>query len=357
MPVQQPSPCLVPYPCDPERDKLSAQSVKGIRMRRRDFIAGLGGVAAWPMVARAQQPAVPVVGFLHNAPSREWEPMAAAWRKGLNESGYAEGRNVTIEYRWAEGQYDRLPALAADLVRRQAAVIFVGSPAAIIAAKAASATIPIVFSMGEDPVKEGFVASLNRPGGNITGISHFANQLAGKRLGLLRDIVPKAAAFAFLVNPNNPNAEPDTKDIQTAADTIGQQLMVLTASTERDLELAFMAIVQQRVGALLVGIDGNFLLGHRGQIAKLALRHSIPTMYDRREFPAAGGLMSYGTDRAESYRQGGIYTGRVLKGEKPADLPVVQSTKFEFVINLKTAKALGLTIPPGLLAIADEVIE
>jgi putative ABC transport system substrate-binding protein len=326
-------------------------------MRRREFIAGLGGAVAWPLAARAQQPALPVVGFLNNTLSREWEPLTAAWRKGLNESGYAEGRNVAIEYRWAEGQYDRLPALAADLVRRQTAVIFAGSPPAIHAAKAASATIPIVFSIGEDPVKEGFVASLNRPGGNITGISHFANQLAGKRLGLLRDIVPKAAAFAFLVNPSNPNAEPDTKDVQAAAATIGRQLIVLPASTERDLELAFMAIVQQSVGALLVGVDGTFLFEHREQIAKLALRHAIPTMYDRREFPAAGGLMSYGADRMESYRQGGIYTGRVLKGEKPADLPVVQSIRFQFAINLTTAKALGIEVPPGLLAIADEVIE
>jgi putative ABC transport system substrate-binding protein len=329
----------------------------GNHIRRREFITLLGGAAAWPLDARAQQPAMPVVGFLNNAPSREWAPLAAAWRKGLNESGYAEGRNVAIEYRWAEGQYDRLPALAADLVRHKVAVIFAGSPPAILAAKAASATIPIVFSMGEDPVKEGFVASMSRPGGNITGFSHFANQLAGKRIGLLRDIVPKAAAFALLVNPNNPNGEADTKDVQAAADTIGRQLIVLTASTERDLELAFMAIVQQRVGALLVGVDGNFLLGHRDQIAKLALRHAIPTMYDRREFPAAGGLMSYGTDRVESYRQGGIYTGRVLKGEKPADLPVQQATKFEFIINLKTAKALRLEIPPGVLAIVDEVIE
>ena len=327
-------------------------------MRRREFIKGIGGSAvAWPLAAHAQQPAMPVVGFLHTALSREWEPMVAAWRKGLNESGYVEGRNVAIEYRWAEGQHDRLPALAADLVRHKVAVIFAGSPPAIRAAKAASATIPIVFSMGEDPVKEGFVASLSRPSGNITGFSHFANQLIGKRLGLLRDIVPKAAAFAFLVNPSNPNAGPDTKDVRAAADAIGRQLIVLPASTERGLESAFMAIVQQRVGALLVGIDANFLLGHREQIAKLALRYAIPTMYDRPEFPAAGGLMSYGTDRLESYRQGGIYTGRILKGEKPADLPVQQPTKFELVINLKTAKALGLTIPETLLATADEVIQ
>jgi putative ABC transport system substrate-binding protein len=327
-------------------------------MKRRQFITLLGGAAvSRPLAARAQQPPIPTIGFLNHGLSGESAPLVAGFRRGLNESGYVEGRSVTISYRWAEGQFDRLPALAKDIVESGVAVIFAGSPPAVMAAKAASASIPIVFSMGEDPVSEGLVASFNRPGGNVTGFTHFANQLVGKRLGLLRDIAPKAAVLAFLVNPNNPNAELDTKEVQAAADAIGLQLKVLTAGTEGDLAMAFGAIAQQRAGALLVGVDGTFLFPHREQVAALALRHAVPAMYDRREFPAAGGLMSYGTDRVDAYRQGGIYVGRILKGARPADLPVQQATKFEFVINLKTAKALGLEIPSGMLAIADEVIE
>jgi ABC-type uncharacterized transport system substrate-binding protein len=327
-------------------------------MRRRDFITLLGGAAAaWPLSARAQQPATPVIGFLNHAPARDFGSLVAGFHRGLNEIGYAEGRNVTIEYRWAEGQFDRLPALAADLVSRRVALIFAGSPPAVRAARAASATMPIIFSMGEDPEKEGLVASLNQPGSAITGYSHFANQLFAKRLGLLSEIAPAAAAFAFLVNPNNPNAGPDTKDVQAAAQALGRRLEILTATTEHDVEAAFAAIVQKQVGALVVGVDGALLLPQREQIAALAARHAVAAIYDRREFPEAGGLMSYGTDRVEAYRQGGIYVGRVLRGENPADLPVQRATKFEFVINLKTAKALGLNVPPALLAIATEVIE
>jgi ABC-type uncharacterized transport system substrate-binding protein len=327
-------------------------------MRRREFITLLGGAAVgWPLAARAQQPALPVIGFLNHGLSGESAALVVGFRQGLNETGYVEGRSVAIDYRWAEGQFDRLPALAKDLVEAGVAVIFAGSPPAVLAAKAVSATIPIVFSMGEDPVSEGLVASFNRPGGNVTGFTHFANQLVGKRLGLLRDIAPKPAALAFLVNPNNPNAELDTKEVHSAADAIGLQLKVLTAATEHDLEIAFGGIAQQRVGALLVGVDGTFLFSHREQVAALALRHAVPTMYDRREFPAAGGLMSYGADRVDAYRHAGIYVGRILKGARPADLPVQQANKFEFVINAKTARALALTIPPGVLAIADDVIE
>jgi putative tryptophan/tyrosine transport system substrate-binding protein len=324
--------------------------------KRREFIAGLGSAAAWPLAARAQQPGMPVVGFLGQGTAAASQSRLVAVRQGLSEVGYVEGRNVAIESRFAEGQFDRLPALAADLVRHRVAVIVANGPPPARAARAQSDTIAIVFGMGEDPVKEGLVASLNRTGGNITGVSNFANRLLGKRMGLLWEIVPDATTLALLVNPNNPNAEPDIKDAQASADALGRQLEVLTAKTESDLDGAFAAIVQRQVGGLLVGID-TFFEVNREQLAALALRHGIPAVYPRRDYPDAGGLMSYEASTAEMYRQVGIYTGRILKGEKPADLPVQQATKFEFVINLKTAKAQGITIPPGMLALADEVIE
>ena len=327
-------------------------------MKRRTFIAGLCGAAvAAPLASRAQQRAMPVIGFLNHGPAREYAQRVTGFHRGLNETGYVEGRNVTVEYRWAEGRFDRLPALAADLVARRVALIYAGSPPAVRAARAASATMPIVFTMGEDPVTEGLVASLNRPGANITGFSHFANQLFGKRLGLMSEVAPTAAAFGFLVNPSNPNADPDQKEGLAAAQALGRRFEVFTATTERDLETAFAAMVQKQIGALIVGVDGALFLGQREKIAALAARYAIAAIYEQREFPAAGGLMSYGSDRIEAYRQGGIYVGRVLKGEKPADLPVQRATKFEFVINLKTARALGLNIPPGIHALADEVIE
>jgi putative ABC transport system substrate-binding protein len=321
-------------------------------IRRRQFITLLGSAAAWPLAARAQQRALPVVGFLGLGATE----VPAAFRKGLAEAGFVEGRNVAIEFRSAQNEVDRLPELAADLVRRRVDAIIAGSPPAARAAKAATASIPIVFSMGEDPVKEGIVPSLNRPGGNVTGVSDFSNQLAAKRLGLLHDTMPRAAVLALLVNPTNPNAEPDTKDAQAAANALGLELRVLTASTEHELEATFTTIVQRRVGALLVGID-PFFRNRPELLVTLASRYAVPALYERRDFAAAGGLMSYGTDPSEASRQTGIYVGRILKGAKPGDLPVQQSTKFELVINLRTAKALGLTIPPGVFAIADEVIE
>jgi putative ABC transport system substrate-binding protein len=325
-------------------------------LQRREFIAGLGGAAAWPIAAQAQRPAMPVIGFLAFASANALVSRDVAFRQGLKETGFVEGQNVTTEYRWAQNQFDRLPALAADLVRRQVSVIVANGSPSVLAAKAQTKTIPIVFAVGEDPVKEGLVASLNLPAGNITGFSFFSNQLFGKRLALLHEIVPKATAVALLVNPNNPNAAPDAKDGQAAADALGLQFHVLTASTVANLETAFAVIMQRQIGALLVGIDGLFN-ENREQLAALVARHGIPAIYDRRDFPAAGGLMSYGASNTDQYRQVGVYTGRILKGEKPADLPVQQATKFEFVINLKTAKALGLTVPPTLIARADEVIE
>ena len=329
-------------------------------MRRREFIAALGGASAASFVllpaARAQQPAMPIVGFLA-APSPPYTQNVAALRQGLKEAGYVEGQNLAIEYRWAEGQHDRLPALAADLVGRRVAVIATfGGVAPALAAKAATSTIPIVFNIGGDPVEYGLVPSLNRPGGNVTGVSFLSVALAAKRLALLHELVPTAKVIGLLNNQNNPNAAIVMKNLEEPARTLGLRLHVQHASTERDISAAFASFVQQQVGAIFIDAD-QFLLVRRAQIATLAIRHALPGIYSNPEHARAGGLMSYGSNALEAYRQAGIYTGRILKGEKPADLPVVQSAKFEFIINLTTAKALGLEVSPKLLALADEVIE
>ena len=326
-------------------------------MRRRDFISLFGIAAAWPLAARAQRPpSKPVIGFLNSGSREALAHPVAAFHQGLSESGYVEGQNVTIEYHWAEGSYDQLPALATDLVRHQVDVIFAGAPPAVLAAKAATSTIPIVFTSGGDPVELGLVSSLNRPGANVTGVSFLVNELAGKRLQLLRELVPTAAVIGFLANLSRRSSESETKDAQRAAQRLGVQLRVLSASTEREIDAAFESFVEQQVNALMIGTD-PFFLTRRDQLLALVARLAIPTMYNLRDYVVAGGLMSYAPSLTEVYRQAGVYVAKILKGAKPMELPVMQPTKFDLVINLKTAKALGLAIPSGVLAIADEVIE
>ena len=316
-----------------------------------------GAAAAWPLTVRAQQQPMPVVGFLNAASPGPLRQQVAAFREGLKESDYVEGRNVAVEYRWAEGQYDRLPALVADLVRQQVSVIVSGGGApAVLAAKAATTTIPIVFSLGADPVGLGVVASLNRPGGNITGVYQFTSGLEAKRLGLLHEMIPKATPIAVLVNPNFADAESQLRDLQEAAARLEVQLVIVRANAESDFDAAFSTLVRQRAAALLV-CGSPFFNIRREQLVVLAARHAVPAIFEWRDFAAAGGLMSYGTSLADAYRQVGVYAGQILRGAKPADLPVVQSTKFELVINLSTAKALGIEVSPTLSARADEVIE
>jgi putative tryptophan/tyrosine transport system substrate-binding protein len=325
-------------------------------MRRREFITLLGGAATWPLAAHAQQPALPVIGFLSTGAPDTFAHLVAPFRQGLSEAGYVEGRNVAIEYRWAEGQYDRLPVMVSELLRRDVAVIAALSTPSALAAKTATTMIPIVFGVSEDPVQLGLVASIARPGGNATGVSYLLSELGAKQLGLLRELVPAASRFGLLVNPNNENSEAITGDLKAAAATIGVEIDVVRATDSREIEEAFVALIRDKVHALVVGTD-PFFYSRRVQLTTLATRHALPTIYNVRAYAEAGGLISYGTSPTEAFRQMGVYTARILKGEKPIDLPVVQSTKFDFVINLPTARALGLTIPPMLLARADDVIE
>jgi len=326
-------------------------------MQRRGLIVGVAATAAaWPIALRAQQKAMPVIGYLHPSSSAAVESNVAAFRQGLSDAGYVEGQNVAIEYRWAEGRYDRLPALAAELVGRKVDVIVASGVPAARAAKNATTTIPIVFHMGDDPVAAGLVASLARPDGNLTGTSLLNVELIGKRFELLSELVPQAGVIAVLVNPNGPQTERVTRNAQEAARTTGRQLFILKASTESDIDAAFAALVQRQAGGLLVGAD-PFLLNRRDQLVALPSRYAVPTIYHSREFADAGGLISYGLSITAAYRQDAVYAGRILEGEKPADLPVQQPTKFELVINLKTARTLGLAVPQSLLQRADEVIE
>jgi putative ABC transport system substrate-binding protein len=325
---------------------------------RRKFLATLlGAAAAWPLAARAQQPAMPVIGYLHSGSSAPYAHLVAAFRQSLKEAGYVEGENVAIEYRWAEGHYDRLPALAAELVGRHVALIVAqGGDPPVLAAKSATATIPVVFTISSDPVRLGIVGSLNRPGGNVTGFWPYTSLLGTKRLELMRQLLPANASIAVLVNPDNPNADLDVTELQNAARTLGQSITFVRARSEPEVNAVFATLGERRASALLVNTD-PFFLARRDQFVSLAARNGMPAIYAQREFVAAGGLISYGASLADAYRQVGIYAGRILKGEKPADLPIVQPTKFEMAINLKTAKSLGLDIPPTVLAIADEVIE
>jgi putative tryptophan/tyrosine transport system substrate-binding protein len=325
-------------------------------MKRREFVTLLGGATAWPIAARAQQSAMPVIGVLGSATAGEWAPSVAAFLRGLSESGFAEGRDVAIEYRWAENQYDRLPSLAIELVHRQVSVIAALTTPSAIAAKAATATIPIVFTTIADPVQIGLVTSLNRPGGNLTGFSFLNVEIGPKLVELLHEVVPAATMVAALINPTNPNADAWSAGLQAAARTLGLEINVLKASTEHDIDVAFATLISRRVGGLII-VNDVFIITRGEQLAALALRHRMPTIFQTRASVVAGGLMSYAGSASDAYRQAGVYTGRVLKGEKPADLPVQQTTKVELIINLKTAKTLNLDVPPTLLARADEVIE
>ena len=324
-------------------------------MRRRQFLGIVGGAAAWPIAARAQQTAVPVVGFLRSTSLADSGHFAASFRQGLKEAGFVEGQNVATELRFAEGRSNRLPELVADLLQKPVAVIVANNPAAVVA-KAATTTVPIIFITGSDPVRDGLVASLSRPGGNITGVVFFVGELGTKRLELLRQLVPGVKTIGVLVNPNTPETETERNDLLAASVKIGQQLSILDVGSDREIENAFATLVQRGAGAALIGA-GPFLTSHRQQLVALAARSRLPTMYPLREFVADGGLMSYGASITEAYRQAGVYAGQILKGEKPAALPVMQSTKFEFVLNLKTARTLDLKVPPALIALADEVIE
>lgn len=326
-------------------------------MRRREFILLLGGVVVLrPLAAGAQQSPVPLVGFVNSSSAQAQALVATAFRRGLEENGFFEGKNVLIESRWADGQYNRLPELIGDLINRNVAIIMAGGPPAAQAAKKATSTIPIVFTTGDDPVQAGLVSSINRPGGNVTGVHVFFSELESKKLGLLREVLPNANVIAAIVNPTFPSANSQTKELQTAANKLGQRIQIVNASSEHDLDAAFASMKELQVSAVLVGAD-PFFNSRRDQIVSLAARYAIPAVYEQRAFTAAGGLMSYGTNLAEGYRQAGVYTGRILKGEKPSELPVVLSNKFEFVINLKVANTLGLAVSANLISTADEVIE